>query len=83
MKKKIISFILSGLLLATAFATDPATGLWKIIDDKSNKVTAIWSLYEENGKLFGKILAVADAPQDSIATKCKKSYTGQGPQKVT
>ncbi|MCR4822453.1 MAG: DUF2147 domain-containing protein [Treponema sp.] len=76
MKKKIISFILSGLMLATAFAADPATGLWKSIDDKSNKVTAIWSLYEDNGKLFGKILAVADAPQDSIATKCKKSYKG-------
>ncbi|MCR5188489.1 MAG: DUF2147 domain-containing protein [Treponema sp.] len=73
--KKIIAFLGSLLVLAGAiFAADPAVGLWKSIDDKSGKVTAIWRIYEEGGKLFGTIAATTDKPQDVIADACKKSY---------
>jgi uncharacterized protein (DUF2147 family) len=74
--KKLIVF-LSALLLSTAvYAADPAVGLWKSIDDKTGKVTAIWKVYEEGGKLFGTIAATTDAPQDIIASACKESYKG-------
>ncbi|MCR4579091.1 MAG: DUF2147 domain-containing protein [Treponema sp.] len=73
--KKIIALLGSLLVFASAiFAADPAVGLWKSIDDKSGEVTAIWRIYEENGKLFGTIAATTSDPQDVIATACKKSY---------
>ena len=74
MRKILIAACAALFWAAALFAADPATGLWKSIDDKTNKVTAVWSLYEENGMLFGKILAVADAPQDVVASNCKKVY---------
>ena len=75
--KKLTAFFALMLAAATSlFAADPATGLWKSIDDKSGKITAIWNVYEENGSLFGSIAAVVDHPQDVIASSCKKSYKG-------
>ena len=73
MKKLIL--LLSSLLLSTAlFAADPAAGLWKSIDDKTGKVTAIWKVYEQGGKLFGTIAATTKDAQDVIASACKDSY---------
>jgi len=76
MRKIITALSICILAAASLFAADPAVGLWKSIDDETNEVTAVWSIYEENGLLFGKILAVADAPQDVIASDCKKMYKG-------
>ena len=75
--KKIIA-MLSVLVVMTlaVFAADPAEGIWKSIDDKSGKVTAIWKIWEENGVLMGTIAATTDKPQDVIATACKESYKG-------
>jgi uncharacterized protein (DUF2147 family) len=42
-----------------AFAADPGSplGLWKTFDDKTGAARAIVRIYEENGKLFGKIVS--------------------------
>lgn len=73
--KKLLILVGSILLLTTKlFAADPAVGLWKSIDDKTGKVTAIWKVYEQGGKLFGTIAATTDSPQDVIASACKESY---------
>ena len=73
--KKLFLMLASLLVLSTAaFAADPAVGLWKSIDDKTGKVTAIWRVYEQDGKLFGTIAATTDAPQDIPASSCKESY---------
>jgi uncharacterized protein (DUF2147 family) len=42
-----------------AFAADPNSpiGLWKTFDDKTGAARAIVRIYEENGKLFGKIVS--------------------------
>ena len=73
--KKLLTLLGALLVLSTAaFATDPACGLWKSIDDKTGEVTAIWRIYEEGGKLFGTIAATTSDPQDVIASACKESY---------
>ncbi|WP_294431501.1 DUF2147 domain-containing protein [uncultured Treponema sp.] len=73
--KKLTAVLAAMFVMATSlFAADPATGLWKSIDDKTGKITAIWKIYEENNMLFGTIAAVVDNPQDVIASACKKSY---------
>ena len=74
--KKIIA-VLAGLLLfgTLCFAADPAEGFWLSIDEKTNEETAGWQIWQEGGKLCGKILSVAGKPQDEKATGGKgKSY---------
>ncbi len=74
MKKFAIAFLSLFVFATGVFAADPACGIWKSIDDKTGKVTAIWKIYEERGMLFGTIAAVVDNPQDVIADACKESY---------
>ena len=66
MKKLFALF--AGLFLAGAlcFAADPTEGFWISIDEKTNKPTAGWQIWVENGKLYGKMLSIADYPQDTL-----------------
>ena len=58
------------------FAADPVEGFWLSIDDKTNEVTAGWHIYQESGKLYGKLLSyTADYPGIK-ASRCKDSYPG-------
>jgi uncharacterized protein (DUF2147 family) len=71
--------VFSCLLFLSAglcFAADPAEGFWISVDDKTGKATAGWELYQEGGKLYGRILAIAGFPQDMPAFMCKESYRG-------
>jgi uncharacterized protein (DUF2147 family) len=40
---------------AVAAASDSPIGLWKTVDDKTGKPRAIVRIYEQDGRLFGKI----------------------------
>ena len=74
--KKLIS-ILAACIFACAmcFAADPTEGFWISVDEKTNQDTAGWQIWQEGSKLYGKILSVADKPQDEKATGGKgKSY---------
>lgn len=63
-----VHFALLGISLALAVATLPAPraaaadpgspiGLWKTFDDKTGAARAIVRIYEQNGRLFGKIVS--------------------------
>lgn len=74
---KIITLFIFLTAAAVCFAqSDPVEGFWLSIDDKTNRVTAGWQIYRENGRLFGKILSLADHPIGTIAEPCKESYRG-------
>jgi len=73
--KKLLAALCVLALGALVFAADPAEGFWISVDEKSGKETGGWHVYQENGKLCGKILSVAGKPQDSKAEHAKgKSY---------
>ena len=73
--KKLLAAICALTLSALAFAADPAEGFWISVDEKSGKETAGWQVYEENGRLYGKILSAAGVSADAKADKAKgKSY---------
>jgi uncharacterized protein (DUF2147 family) len=76
---KKIAFLLTlfnlGVIMCFA-ATDPVEGYWTSVDDKTGKVTAGWEIYQEGGKVYGKILSVTGFPQDALALPCKASYAG-------
>src|SRR5262249_26230482 len=66
----LCGFCSAGALMA---AESPA-GRWNTVDEKSGKVTSVVELYDQGGKLFGKIAALTE-PNDEkgkpkICTKC-------------
>jgi uncharacterized protein (DUF2147 family) len=74
MKKQILFVLLFALIGGVLFAADPAEGFWISVDEKTGKQTAGWEIWQENGKLYGKILSIADNPQDIKAGGAGKSY---------
>jgi len=46
-----------------AFAADSPVGKWNTVDEKNGKVTSQVAIYEQSGKLFGKIVALTE-PND-------------------
>jgi uncharacterized protein (DUF2147 family) len=57
-----------------AVSAESLVGNWKTVDDKSGKVESEVQLYEEGGKLFGKIVALTEPNDDKgkprTCTKC-------------
>ncbi|MDR3172187.1 MAG: DUF2147 domain-containing protein [Treponema sp.] len=74
--KKITTLCVGLFLSVRLFAADPVEGYWVSVDDKTGKVTAGWEMYQTEGKLYGKMLSVADFPQHAKAVYCKDSYQG-------
>ena len=68
----VVFVFVSGL----CFAADPAEGYWISVDEKSGKATAGWEIYTSGNQLFGRILSLADKPQNEKASKVKDSYPG-------
>jgi uncharacterized protein (DUF2147 family) len=67
---KRLSFLtgLTILLCASlAFAAESPIGKWSTIDDKTGKVTSEVELYEQGGKLFGKVTGLSE-PNDAQGT---------------
>ncbi len=66
---------LSLLLATSALAEEPkAVGRWTTIDDATKKPKSVVTLYEENGKLYGKIEKLFRAPteeQNPVCDKCE------------
>jgi uncharacterized protein (DUF2147 family) len=79
-KKMRRLFFISCLTLLSAgfcFAADPVLGFWISVDEKTGKTTAGWEIYQDkSGLLYGKMLSVAEFPQDQLAQLCKESYKG-------
>ena len=64
-----LSIGLSVLLFAsTALAEASAVGRWTTIDDETGKPKSVVAIWEEGGKLFGKIEKAEPGWEDSAAT---------------
>jgi len=76
MKRLFFVMVISCLFVSgIVLAADPPVGTWKTVDDKTGKVKSEVQIYEQGGKLFGKITALTD-PTDKqgkprICTECK------------
>ena len=49
---------------AAAAGADSPLGLWRTIDDKTGKPRSVVRIYEENGRLFGRIVRGFDAREN-------------------
>ncbi len=61
--KQLVTAVLVSMLfgVGTLAAGDAVTGTWKTVDDKTGKVMSEVELYEQGGKLFGKITGLTEA----------------------
>jgi uncharacterized protein (DUF2147 family) len=80
--RKIVGAGAALFLAALAvWATDTAPltpiGRWKTIDDKTGKPKAIVQIYQENGKLYGKIEATLQPDAKKFCEECKDERKGQ------
>jgi uncharacterized protein (DUF2147 family) len=55
LRQACLALALGAVLSPIAAAADAPLGLWKTFDDKTGNARAIVRIYEENGKLFGRI----------------------------
>ena len=66
---------------SSALAAGSPVGRWKTVDDKTGQVKSEVEVYEQGGKLFGKIVSIPD-PNDAqgkpkVCTKCQGSDKDQ------
>lgn len=75
------SVLIGCLLLTASLAAAPAladedgstpVGKWKTIDDESGKPKSIVAIWEDDGKLYGKVDQLLDPKPDDPHPTCKK-----------
>ncbi len=78
MKPLVPLLTLTALLVATpGVALDSIVGKWKTVDEKTGKVVSDVEIYQQGGKLFGKIVGLAEPNnaqgKPKVCTKCTGS----------
>ena len=68
-KSFLATLFLAVLCSAIAFAQSPI-GTWKTIDDATGEAKSYVEIYEENGKICGKVTKLLLKPADSICENC-------------
>jgi uncharacterized protein (DUF2147 family) len=78
MRRSLLVGTLTGLLTASlAFAAESPAGKWKTVDEKTGKVVSEVELYEQGGKLFGKIVGLTDPVNAQGQPKKCSACTGE------
>ena len=81
MSRMVFSLLVLVLFQGSAPAVSPPAtpiGLWQTVSDKTGEVTSLVRIYEESGRLFGRVervLVTEGVPE--TCTKCKDERTGQ------
>lgn len=78
MKKQILYsliFVLTGIFATQA---QSVLGHWKTVDDETGKEKSIVEIYENNGKIYGKVVEILDkTKEDKICTDCRGINKGK------
>jgi uncharacterized protein (DUF2147 family) len=76
MRRLVIAMLVNALVgVGPTLAADSAMGKWTTVDEKTGKVVSEVELYDQGGKLFGRITKLTE-PNDAqgkpkICTKCQ------------
>lgn len=74
-----LTVLFASSALAEESSTNPV-GRWTTIDDETKKPKSVISIYEENGKLYGKIEKLFREPteeQNPVCDKCEGALKNQ------
>jgi len=71
MKKAFLTILF--VAVAGIFSTQgQVTGKWKTVDDETGEAKSIVEVYEQNGKIYGKVVEILNpAKKDSKCQNCK------------
>ena len=76
MKKKILVVLLC--IASGAMMGQSVIGKWKTIDDNTGKAKSIVEIFEENGKVYGKVIEILNPDrQDALCDNCSGADEGQ------
>ena len=71
----IATVLTLGLAAAVAAGADTPLGNWNTIDDKTGKVKSEVQIYDQGGKIYGKIVGLPEPNDDKgkpkVCTKCQ------------
>ena len=76
MKKFLLTKVLFILTLFALNAQSPI-GLWQNIDDEDGKPKSHIEIYEQEGKLYGKVVKLLEGATLSVCSKCKDERKNQ------
>ena len=72
MKKQFLYslfFVITGLFSVQA---QTVLGKWKTIDDETGKAKSVVEIYENNGKIYGKVVEIFDkTKEDKVCDECE------------
>ena len=76
MRRLVIAVLVNALVgVAPVLAADSPVGTWNTVDEKTGKVVSQVELYDQGGKLFGKITGLTEPNnaqgKPKICTKCQ------------
>ena len=71
-KKLLLSVCFFGFFAGQSFAqaTDPAVGIWKTIDDKTNEPSSLIKIEDVNGVLEGTVIKIIPTPGKVSTSTC-------------
>jgi len=75
-KKFLLTKVLFILTLFALNAQSPI-GLWQNIDDEDGKPKSHIEIYEQEGKLYGKVVKLLEGATLSVCSKCKDERKNQ------
>ena len=61
--------IVIALLLSQSICSQTIFGKWKTVDDETGEEKSIVEIYQENGKVYGKIIEIFDATKRDLPCK--------------
>ena len=72
MSKLTVLFSILCFICFGSVSAQDVFGMWKTIDDVSGEAKSIVEVYEEDGKVYGKVVKILDptAPQNPICDEC-------------
>lgn len=71
LKKFFVCASIALCFLGTDLYAQSPVGTWKTIDDETGQAKSYVEVYEEGGKLKGKITKLLQKPADTVCDKCK------------
>ncbi len=78
MKKAIFTFLLVVAAGMFSVSAQGVTGKWKTIDDETGEEKSIVEVYEQNGKIYGKIVEILNpARKNAKCDKCTGADKGK------
>ena len=73
--REIATALTLGLAASVAAAADTPLGNWNTLDDKTGKVKSEVQIYDQGGKIYGKIVGLPEPNDDKgkpkVCTKCQ------------